>query len=306
MKSIVVYNGGTGGLGRHFGAALANIGLRSHSLASRLGDSRDLTDELYSLSVESGSFMTFIQSAGMVSVASGQDNPTEAFDVNVTRTGATVDTLVRWATDHDITPGVVFVSSGHVYAAPKHGHRLTESSPTEPRSVYAETKLEGEQIVGALAATHGVDLAIGRVFGMLAPAQPPGFLLPGLIERVRSGDLAAVPGLDYIRDYLDARDVARHLVALASPDGTPHPPVVNICSGEETRIGSLLDELLTLFHGSDPAALAEARTRVGAAPGRQTDVPWSVGDPALLSELISGPIRSIALADTLAAALAAS
>lgn len=304
MTAAVVYNGGTGALGRHFGSSLADAGMTSHSLASRLGDTAGLSDELDRLTIESGAKLTLIQSAGIVSVARCQNNPAEAFDVNVTRTEATVHGFLQWAADHDITPSIVLVSSGHVYAAPERGRRVTELSPTDPRSVYAETKLEGERVIRTRAAAHGIDLIIGRVFGMLAPDQPPDSLLPRLIERVRSGDLASVPGLDYVRDYLDARDVARHVGTLAARDGRRNHAVVNICSGEETRIGSILNELLALRGQQDSASLEEAAKQVSAAPGRPTDIPWLVGDPSLLSELIAGPIRSIPISDTLAEAVA--
>jgi nucleoside-diphosphate-sugar epimerase len=195
-----------------------------------------------------------------------------------------------------------------VYAATQPGKRLTESASTRPQSVYAQTKLEGEERIAALGADHDLDVVIARVFGMIAPGQSPEFLVPGLITRIRTGDLAAVPGLDYIRDYLDARDVARHLASLAVDPITALDAdgklVVNVCSGEETRIGDLLDALLALSYRSDPGRLAEARRLVGSAPGRPTDIEWSVGDPALLSQITPGLIRSIPIPQTLTDALA--
>ena len=162
--------------------------------------------------------------------------------------------------------------------------------------------------MSALADGYGVDLTIGRVFGLIGPDQRPDYLVPGLIRRVRTDDLASVLGLDYVRDYSDTRDVSRHLASLAllTSDGPQRgATLVNVCSGEETRIGDLLDQLLSLVYGGDPDALEEARGRVGAAPGRPTDISWSVGDPSVLADLIDGPVRSIPIAETLAEALVA-
>ena len=153
-----------------------------------------------------------------------------------------------------------------------------------------------------LAEDQDARLIIGRVFGLIGPAQGEHSLLPGLIRRIRSGELSQVPGLEFVRDYLDARDVARHLTGLAG-DTQASPGLVNVCSGEETRIGDLLDTLLTLEFAEDPGALDEARRKVGAAPGRPTDVAWMVGDPSLLEKSADGPIRSIAIVETLADAV---
>ena len=303
MTPFVVYNGATGGLGRHLGPALAERGLPATALGSRLGETDDLADELERLPVEPGVPVTLLQSAGIVSVDASEGNPERAFDVNVTRTGETALAFTDWTLANGHEPGIVFVSSGHVYAPPQTGQRLNESSPVEPRSVYAATKLEGEERLRALAADQDAALVIGRVFGLIGPGQAEHYLLPGLIRRVRSGDLSNVPGLNLVRDYLDARDVARHLAGLAS-DAQASPEMVNVCSGEETRIGDLLDELLAQEHRDDPAALEEARGQVSAAPGRPTDVTWSVGDPSLLADITDFPIRSISIAETLAEAVA--
>lgn len=309
MTPAVVYNGHSGGLGRHFDAALADRRLPAFPLRSRLGDTARLSAELQRLPIDPGSPVTFIQSAGMTSVSACETDPTSAFEVNVNRTATTVSTFIEWATANNNRPGIVFVSSGHVYAPPEPGALLHESSPVEPHSVYAKTKLEGEHRMRNLATEHGVDLAIGRVFGMIGSDQRPHYLLPGLIRRIRSGDLAEIPGLDYVRDYLDTRDVSRHLASLASAQSGSehdrHEILVNVCSGEETQIGDILDQLLSLFYEDDSEALRQARSRVGAAPGRPTDVTWSVGDPSRLTKLVTEPIRFTRIVDTLVEALSA-
>ncbi len=79
----------------------------------------------------------------------------------------------------------------------------------------------------------------------------------------------------------------------------------NVCSGEPTRIGDLLDLVLRIVHQGDPDELQRARRAVAPAPGRPSDIEWSVGDPTRLSQMIAEPIRAIPIADTVADALAA-
>ena len=310
MTPQVLYNGATGGLGRHLAGALAARQLNGWPVHSRLGDTAGLAEELDRLAIEPDSNLALIQSAAIVSVRECEQDPERAFDVNVTRTAATVRSFLEWARNRGHAPSVVFVSSGHVYARPPPGDRLTEAAPTNPGSVYAATKLEGEERVLDLSRAHEVGLVIARVFGMIGPDQPHNYLLPGLIRRARAGDLSAVPGLDYVRDYLDARDVSRVLVSLASTFSTvgisEEVDTANVCSGEPARIGDLLDLVLRIVHQSDPDELQRARRAAGPAPGRPSDIEWSVGDPSRLFQMIAEPIRAIPIADTVADALAAS
>lgn len=300
--TFVVFNGAGGGLGRRLGPTLTDRGLPNTALASRLGDTEALAAELELMPIDSGSPIVLIQSAAMVPVGDVAQHPDEAFDVNVTRTAATAAAFVGWASDHGHDPSIVFVGSGHVYAPTEPGGLVSEDAPVRPMSLYAKTKLAGEERLRALASDRGVRMVAARVFGMIGPDQRPSYLLPGLIRRVRENDLAAIPGLDNVRDYLDVRDVARHLASLAADRSAPD--VVNVCSGEPTRIGDLLDELLEVEHQGNADALAEARRLVTAAPGRSSDVPWLVGDPTLLAKHTDGPIRSIELADSVADAMA--
>jgi nucleoside-diphosphate-sugar epimerase len=300
MTPHVVYNGATGGLGNHLRSALQERGLPVSALGSRLGDTAGLTAELERLHIDAGSSLVLIESAGMVSIGECEENPTRAYDVNVTRTTDTARDFVEWSVDRDLAAGIVFVSSGQVYAPPEPGEHVAESSPTQPGSVYAQTKLEAESRMLDIADVYGVSLTIGRVFGLIGPDQRPHCLLPGLILRVRDNDLSEVPGLDHVRDYLDTRDASRHLASLVATAGGGASVTVNICGGEPIRIGDLLDQLLEIHCEGDSEALEAARDAVGAAPGRPTDVPWLVGDPSLLAELVNQPVRSIPIAKTLA------
>jgi nucleoside-diphosphate-sugar epimerase len=142
---------------------------------------------------------------------------------------------------------------------------------------------------------------IARVFGLLAPGQPANYVLPGLIARVREGRLTDVPGLDMTRDYLDARDVCRDLLALGLAPLPTGARVVNVCSGEPTTIRELLAAVLRASGDPDPAERARAAT---AAPGRADDTRWLVGDPSAFVRLTGLAPRSITLLETARDALA--
>lgn len=298
---MIYFNGSTGGLGRHLGPLLERRGVPHRVLNTRIGDADTLASELDALSKDPGSTAALIHLAAMVSVPRCEENPDLARAVNVDGAVRYVENFVRWTIDRGSRPAVVYVSSGHVYAPPAPGHLIPEDGPVEPRSVYAQTKLEAETELAGLSTTHGFPLTVSRVFGLIAPGQPPHYLLPALIERVRKNDVARVPGLSNVRDYLDARDVVGLLHDLAEwslSRAFNETTTVNVCSGMGVSIRDVLDAVIDAVSGVDTSEAEAIRRSVSEAPGRPTDVAWLVGSPAKLQEITSSPTRSISLEKT--------
>lgn len=295
---MILYNGASGGLGRYLAGPLSRSGEASVALTSRLEDQTGLAAELSRL--DPGGAVTFIHLAARVSVPACEADPSGAHDTNVTLARATVARILDWASRRGASVRVVYVSSGHVYAPQPEGSRVTEDAPTLPRSIYAQTKLTAEQELRALTATRGVPLVVARVFGLIAPSQAPNYVLPALIERARRGHLEGIPGLDFSRDYLDARDVCEDLLLLASASWPDPSVVVNVCSGVAVTIRELLRAVLAEL---DPGrALGVAQTATAAA-GRPDDIRWLVGDPGRFIRLTGADPQRIPLSRTVADAV---
>ncbi len=299
---MIFFNGSTGGLGRYLATELASLGLENNPLGTRLEDSGELEEELDAKwRASDQKRVVLLHLAALVSVPKCESDPEHAFAVNVTAADETVTAFAGWAWRHNLEPAVIYVSSGHVYAPPDPPERLVETAPTEPKSVYARTKLEAEHALAEAARTIGFQLTVARVFGLVAPGQPDHYLLPGLIRRARTGDVAGVPGLMYVRDYLDSRDVCLHLATLAhqlyeAPDGPEE--TFNICSGEETPIRHLLEMAIREVRKADPESVDAILETMTSAPGRATDIPWLVGDPTRFLLSRSESMRSIPLKRT--------
>lgn len=306
---MIVFNGATGGIGRHLGPRLVASGRPHLVLETRLEHSADLTAELSSLPQgASGTPIALVHLAAMVSVPRCEADPELARSVNVDWTASYIRAFIDWSLRRGYRPSVVYVSTGHVYAAPEPGVRVRETDAVFPRSVYAKTKLEAEGALGEMATQLEVQLTVARVFGLVAPAQPPHYVLPALIARVQHADVDGIPGLDNVRDYLDARDVARHLEDLAdwSVRSSPGVMVVNVCSGVGIRIRDLVDMIIDTVYEGDGERAESVRRSISGRPGRPTDVTWLVGCPGRQQHLTGAAPCQISLGETIRDAVAVS
>ena len=298
---MILYNGSTGGIGRFMAATLKRRGLDGQALSSRLEDRTGLRKELNTLAPDSDPVLVLL--AARVSVPACEADPEGTFRTNVMATADTARDFATWAHQRSLKPRVLYVSTGHVYAEGPAGERAPKSAPTAPRSVYAQSKLRAESALGQLAEDMDFDLTVARVFGLVAPDQPANYLLPGLIRRVRTGQLADIPGLSYVRDYLDARDVCEKLLLLVSPPRGERTDrvIFNVCSGEGVTIREVLGTVIQQY---DPAGAQHLMAQATEATGRPDDIVWIVGDPSALVAVTGVGPRAIPLEQTVRDALA--
>lgn len=167
----------------------------------------------------------------------------------------------------------------------------TEAAPLRPASSYGTAKAAQTLLAQGLES----DAVIARVFNITGPGEPPA-LVGGAIasqiaelERTGSPGTIEVGNLEAERDFVDVRDAARALVAVAERGAAGE--AYNICTGTPTRVADVLEHLL-----------ARARVRVKARfdPARATrsDNPRMYGSPAKLA-VTAGWTTSHQLEDTL-------
>lgn len=157
---------------------------------------------------------------------------------------------------------VVTAGSAAEYGAAGGRTRPAEDAPCEPLSPYGTSKLA--QTLCALSFSRGpVEVIVARLFNVLGPGAPEN-LAPGAfarqVARIEAGSQAPeimVGDLTAKRDYLDARDAAAALTALAARGraGT----VYNAGTGKAVPMRAVLDGLL---------AASSARVRVSVDPAR--------------------------------------
>ncbi len=182
-----------------------------------------------------------IHLAGLAAVGPSFDDPMLYMSTNI---GIEVN-LYEAALAQGAKPKFLIVSSGGLYD-PKAPLPLTESSPVEPISPYAVSKIGQEQMAYYYQG-RGFDSIIARPFNHIGPGQGLGFIVPDLaqqvveVERGNSQQLL-VGNLDAERDYTDVRDIVRAYRLLLEKGRAGE--VYNICSGKALSGHDILGGLL--------------------------------------------------------------
>jgi nucleoside-diphosphate-sugar epimerase len=182
-------------------------------------------------------------------------------------------------------PKLVLTSTGSVYGAARGLVPFAEDGPMEPIEPYGATKRAGEDIARILAAETGTPLVIGRVFNLIGPGLQDRHLPGKLASQISAIARGLAPAelrlgpLHATRDFIDARDTADALLALAAaPDP---PPVVNVASGVETEVQRVLDLMIELA--------GAAGVRIDRSDGRRSEISRAFADVSRLRALPFAP-----------------
>ena len=169
---------------------------------------------------------------------------------------------------------LVHLGSAAEYGRGKPGVPVRESFPARPVGVYGATKLGGTRAV-LLARTAGLAAVVLRVFNPVGPGASsnslPGRAAAEIARAIAQEDHVRLGGLDAVRDFVDAGDVAQAVLA-AAIEPIPKEPLLNVGSGQAVSARELVHTLLEVT-GLNPAVQE-------SEPGspRSTDVPWQQAD----------------------------
>jgi GDP-4-dehydro-6-deoxy-D-mannose reductase len=161
---------------------------------------------------------------------------------------------------------------------------VDEDHPLQPVTDYGMAKAAQGVAAATVGSRRGIRVTRVRLFNILGPGEPPSFVASAIAARIaaiqagtarpplRTGDLTTK------RDFVDVRDAVRAL-RLAATHGEAGA-VYNVCSGEATRIGDLVEQLLVLAGldvAVDPSpepAATNVRGHAGSADRLRAATGW--------------------------------
>ena len=154
-----------------------------------------------------------------------------------------------------------------------------EDHPCRPSESYGLSKLLAT--AAGLAARPPLEVIAARIFNPIGPGQPPSQAFGRFAARLAEGDPMplSVGDLDIRRDFIDARDVARALIALAESGRAGS--VYHVGTGRSRCVREGLDHLIRLSGRAvevkaDPRASRNAGPRDSCADIRRiaADTAW--------------------------------
>jgi GDP-4-dehydro-6-deoxy-D-mannose reductase len=241
------------------------------------GDIRDTRS--IEAAIEKSSPDAIYHLAGITFVPQAGADPAAAYEVNTLGAARLISAVVSVRRAGKRSPRILMVGSAEQYGAhDRTAGPLNESTPQKPITVYAASKA-AQEIIGLQAFNGlGIDVIATRSFNHSGPGQEKRFLLPGIVDRIKSlgrsgGNKLPIGNTTTTRDFLHVADVAEAYIALIER-GEPGE-VYNVSSGKGHTVQELLELTLRV-------------TGVAAKPQRDeslvrpVDVEWLVGDNAKL------------------------
>lgn len=219
--------------------------------------------------------------AALASGAEARRDPGAAWVVNAAGTARLLHAAAEARAAGTSDPLVLVVSTAEVYGASPPDRPLTEHDPVRPQSPYAASKAGAELAALETGRRTGLRVAIVRAFPHTGPGQSDRYVIPALLQRIRTARDRGAPAvktgnLDPVRDYLDVRDVVtayRLLLVTAEPGG-----IYNVASGVGRSLREIFDRLCRLLGARVVPECDASLTRAG-------DLPRLVGDASRLRAL---------------------
>lgn len=169
----------------------------------------------------------------------------------------------------------IVLASAYVYGIPQR-LPIRESDPVSPNNPYALTKHLSEQMCEFAAQYQGVVATALRIFNVFGPGQRPEFLIPKVIQQVRSGHEVRLFDLAPRRDYVYLSDVVDAFVRAG--EVTMGFNVLNVGSGTSLSVAEIVDKIQAVARTQLPVASDSVE--------RRQEIPDVVADISLAQQVL--------------------
>lgn len=179
-------------------------------------------------------------------------HPDKTMAVNVEGTRCVLDCCRERSLRH-----VAFASSGAVYA-PGDAACVETRTPLGPLEVYGESKVAGEQLARRFHEQTGISTSILRFFNAIGRHETNWHVVPHIFESLRRSDSVELGSTAPRRDYIDTRDIADAIVAVA--DRAEPLTLYNVGTGAAYSVDEVVDALRRIL--ARPITIVQKQSRV--------------------------------------------
>ncbi|MDX2147048.1 MAG: NAD-dependent epimerase/dehydratase family protein [Planctomycetota bacterium] len=290
----VCVTGGAGFIGGHIVDHLVGLGARVRVIDDLSNSTSDhvLADErqarvrfVMGSILEDGALRDAVAGARVVfhlaavgAVARSIENPARSWAVNATGTLRVLEAARAAGVRR-----VVYAASSSAYGDQPTLPKVETQMP-KPRSPYAASKLAGEQLMAAWAASYGLSTISLRCFNVFGPRQnarsPYAAVVPAFASKVASGERPIIHG-DGLqsRDFTPVDDAAYAMLLAGASNKPLAGEVVNVGTGRRTsliELGRMIGERMG----------ARTELEFEHRPAMEGDVRHSQADLARARELL--------------------
>ena len=229
-----------------------------------------------------------IHLAALLGVKSSEKERLHCIEININGTKNVLDCAVQQRIKK-----IIFASSSEVYGEPIE-NPITEQSITQGKTVYAVTKLAGEELCKAYAQIYPINYTILRYFNCYGPYQVAQFVITKFIHNVMHSKPPIIYGNGrQIRSYTYVSDIAKATIISAFNDKS-NSEIINIGSGDRPislndlarmvikigdKDGVLSPEYCRDFNGSDRNEGREIFERFCIATKAKSLLGWKANVP---------------------------
>lgn len=140
--------------------------------------------------------------AALTDITYCHNNPSLCFDINVKGT----QNMLEIARKRNAK--FIFLSTSHVYGIP-YKLPLRENYPSNPNSIYASTKLEGEIISQSYSKSYGMNVSILRLFSVYGPKSPQHLVTSKIISQLLTKNVIELGNTSPKRDFVYVEDAVK-------------------------------------------------------------------------------------------------
>lgn len=184
-----------------------------------------------------------IHMAAMLGVKRTEIQRLECLNINILGTVNILEGCIK-----ERIKKIVFASSSEVYGE-QTKIPISEKNPLNPKSIYAVTKIAGEEYVKAYKERYGLDYSIIRFFNVYGPKQVAEFVMPRFIKWVMDNKPPKIYGKgDQIRSFCYVDDIAKGTF-LALTNKNANSEIFNIGNDKEpASIRDLAYKVISVAH----------------------------------------------------------